>query len=83
MVPRVPLAYAADEIDAPERWEQGRCAFLAFGAATYAEEVARARVLGWPVRVLEAAGHLHLVLQPASTATAVRELARALTPHAP
>ena len=52
----------------PDDWERGRCAYLAFGAETYAEELARAGELGWPVRILDGARHLHCVVDPDETA---------------
>jgi hypothetical protein len=73
-VPQVPLAYAEDSVAVPERWERGRCAYLAFGADTYADELARADEAGWPVRILDGARHLHCVVDPDETAGAVRSV---------
>ena len=70
-LPRVPLAYVDSEVAVPEGWQHGRCAYVGFGAETYAEELSRARDLGWPVRVLGDAGHLHCVVEPAATADAL------------
>jgi len=74
VVPRVPLAYAEDSVVVADDWERGRCAYLAFGAETYADELTRAEEAGWPVRILEGARHLHCVVDPDDTARAVRSL---------
>lgn len=71
--PRVPLAYVDDVVEAPAGWEQGRCAYLAFGAETYAEELTRVRALGWPRRVV-AGRHLHCLVDPGATTHALRSL---------
>jgi hypothetical protein len=74
--PRLPLAYFHATLETPVGWESRPQAYLAFGD-TYADETARARVLGWPVRRLDVrdrGGHLYLLHDPAATATALREL---------
>ncbi len=73
IAPQVPLAYADDSVDVPDGWEHGPCAYLAFGAETYAEELARVRRLGWPHRV--AAGrHLQCLVAPEETVASLRSL---------
>lgn len=79
--PRLPLAYFTTTVDAPSDWESRPQAYLAFGD-TYAQETARARALGWPVRKLDVhhrGGHLFLLHDPATTLTAVRGLSSAAT----
>lgn len=74
--PRLPLAYFHATLETPAGWESRPQAYLAFGD-TYADETARARALGWPVRRLDVqdrGGHLFLLHDPAATATALREL---------
>jgi len=78
IAPRVPLAYVDDTLDVPAGWEQGHCAYLAFGE-TYAEELVRVRELGWPVRVLGEARHCHFLVGPEAVAGAVRGLTVQLT----
>lgn len=72
IAPRVPLAYADVVVAVPDDWVHGRHAYLAFGE-TYAEELARARRLGWPHRVV-AGRHLQCLVAPEETATALRGL---------
>jgi len=71
--PRLPLEYFACEVEAPRGWSDRACAYLAFGG-TYAEEITRARALGWPVGVLSG-GHLHHLHAPRAVAEQVRRLA--------
>ncbi len=73
---RLPLAYFRSQVVAPPRWAQRCHAYLAFGA-TYGEELARARSLGWATRVLEGR-HLHQLCDPRAVADAVEELAGSL-----
>jgi hypothetical protein len=70
--PRVPLAYVEAEVPVPAGWEQGRCAYLAFGD-TYAEEWDRAGEAGWSRRRLDG-GHLHWLVEPDQVTDAVLEL---------
>jgi hypothetical protein len=69
VMPRLPLSYFGETLDAPVGWERRRSAYLAFGD-TYAEELARAEALGWPVRQLDGP-HLFPLWEPATTATAI------------
>lgn len=77
IAPRVPLAYADDVVYPPGGWEAGPCAYLAFGAETYADELLRVRRLGWPHRFAPGR-HLDCVVAPDDTAAAVRALTREL-----
>lgn len=70
--PRLPLSYFDATLPVPAGWERRACGYLAFGR-TYAEEVARAGELGWPVRVLEGL-HLHMLLDPAGVARNLLDL---------
>lgn len=74
VLPEVPLSYVDAEVPVPDGWERGPCAYLAFGAEAYADELARAHLLGWPVWKLEGARHLHCVLDPPGTSAAIREI---------
>ena len=77
VVPEVPLAYLDAEVPVPTGWASGRRGYLAFGS-TYADELAVAVRHGWPHRRLDAAGHLHLLVEPDETAAAVTALVEAL-----
>ncbi|HEX5985333.1 MAG TPA: alpha/beta fold hydrolase [Nocardioides sp.] len=79
--PRLPLAYFDATLPVPEGWEHRPCAYLAFGE-TYDDEVARARELGWPVRVLEGR-HLHMLFDPAGVARSILGLLDRLTSPGP
>lgn len=72
--PRVPLTYVDGKAPVPAGWEASPCAYLGFGSQTYAVELGRARSLSWPIRVLEGAGHLHVLVAPDETAGAVVDL---------
>lgn len=72
--PRLPLAYFGTSVPVPPGWERGPHAYLAFGG-TYAAELARARTLGWPHRVLDGTHHLHHLHDPGSVAVEVLALA--------
>ena len=86
--PRLPLDYFRSEVAAPPGWEGGGHAYLAFGG-TYAEELGRARRLGWPTALVDDALHLHHLHDPDSVARSVLALAEAATssddagPHGP
>jgi hypothetical protein len=67
--PRLSLDYVDTVITAPPGWAEAPNAYLAFGA-TYAEELDRARRLGWPHTVLDGA-HLHLLVDPVAVAAGV------------
>ena len=69
----MPLTYVDAEVPVPTGWEGARCAYLAFGS-TYADELELAVRHGWPHRRLEAAGHLHLLVDPSQTAAAIADL---------
>jgi len=73
--PRLPLAYFTRRLPVPAGWRDRPSAYLAFGD-TYADEIARARALGWPVEVL-AGRHLHQLHEPAAVAAAILRLAEA------
>jgi hypothetical protein len=70
--PRLPLAYFDGRLEAPGGWACGRNAYLAFGD-TYADEVAIAERLGWPVARL-GGQHLEFLRSAASVAAAVARL---------
>lgn len=66
------MAYFADAVPG-ERWDDLRCAYLAFGD-TYADEVGVARSAGWPVEVLPGQ-HLEMLHHPQRVAQRVVALA--------
>jgi hypothetical protein len=72
--PRVPLSYVRGRLGAPSGWQAAPQAYLALGA-TYADELALARRLGWPTAVIDGAGHLHHLVEPDAVAAAVVGLA--------
>lgn len=74
ILPRIALDYVEGRVAVPTDWENGPCAYLAFGSDTYSEELARARRSGWPVAVLPDARHLHVLVDPTATAAAIRAL---------
>jgi hypothetical protein len=75
--PRLPLAYFTRRLPVPAGWTRRPSAYLAFGE-TYAEELARARALGWPVARMEG-GHLHQLHDPAGVAAEILRLEASLT----
>ncbi|QBR92110.1 hypothetical protein [Nocardioides euryhalodurans] len=77
LLPEVPLSYVDGEVPVPPGWQAGARAYLALGT-TYAEELAVARAHRWPTRVLDDAGHLHLLVDPGETARVVADLLDAL-----
>ena len=77
LLPEVPLSYVDGEVPVPPDWQAGARAYLALGT-TYAEELAMARSHGWPTRVLDDAGHLHLLVEPEEIAAEVVALAARL-----
>ena len=77
---RLPLSYFQARLGAPPGWTGSRQAYLAYGD-TYADELAVARRLGWPVAVLESAGHLHHLVDPGAAGDAVVALAEQLGMH--
>ena len=74
-MPRIPIGYLEGSVPVPTGWPQAPGAFLAFGDEAYASEARRARGWGWPVSVLEGAGHLHMVVDPEKVAREVIALA--------
>ncbi len=70
----MPLGYFRASLGAPAGWQDAPQAYLAL-SGTYADELARARRLGWPTRVLEGALHLHHLVEPEAVASEVLALA--------
>jgi hypothetical protein len=70
---RLPLSYFTGTLEVADGWNRTEGGYLSFGD-TYAEERRRAADRGWPVRTLEG-GHLHLLVEPDTVATAIEELA--------
>jgi hypothetical protein len=71
---RIPLSYCTGSVEIPSGWDERPGAYLAFGE-TYAAERTAAAERGWPVRTLRG-DHLHMLVDPAETATAIAELLR-------
>lgn len=74
---RLPLSYFREAVPVPPGWLERGAAYLAFGD-TYAGERDTAGRFGWPVRTLPGE-HLHMLMAPGDVASAIGELARALT----
>lgn len=75
--PRLPLSYYEQAIPAPPDWQDVPAGYVAFGDV-YADETARARQLGWPVRVLPGL-HLHQLVDPPAVADAVLSISDEIT----
>lgn len=65
--PQVPATYLSECVEVPAWSSSVPCGYLGFGD-TYAEEIARAQALGWPVTVIDG-GHLHLMNSPTVVAS--------------
>lgn len=72
---RLPLSYFTQTVPVPDGWPERRGAYLAFGDG-YAKDLATARELGWPARVLDGE-HLHMLVDPDGVAEAITSLAKA------
>lgn len=70
--PRLPLSYFEQTVAVPDGWVNRLNAYLAFGD-TYREEMAQARVQGWPHETLTGA-HCHCMHDPHAVAEAVMDL---------
>lgn len=70
--PRLPLSYFSARLPVPADWAERPCAYLAFGT-TYAEEVAFARLRGWPVSTIDAR-HLQMLHDPAGVGAEILRL---------
>jgi hypothetical protein len=69
---RLPLSYFDQAVPVPPDWDLLPVAYLAFGE-TYDAERQDAEGRGWPVATL-AGEHLHMLIDPASVATAIETL---------
>lgn len=72
-LPRLPLAYYAEQVPVPAGWDDHPCAYLHFSAG-YDGEAQKAAARGWPVRDLPGE-HLHQLVDPAGVATVVADFA--------
>lgn len=70
----LPLGYFTSSAPVPPGWPALPGAYLAFGDQAYADDIARARGFGWPVRVLPDAQHLHAAVAPGIVADAILAL---------
>jgi pimeloyl-ACP methyl ester carboxylesterase len=77
-MPPIPIGYLEGSVPIPAGWPHVPGAFLAFGGEAYASEARRARAWGWPVSVIEGAGHLHMAADPENVAQEIVSLAEAL-----
>jgi hypothetical protein len=69
---QLPLDFLRGELRIEAGWDRTPSSYLAFGG-TYADDVARARALSWPVIELDGR-HLHMVVDPAGVADAILTL---------
>jgi pimeloyl-ACP methyl ester carboxylesterase len=77
-MPRFPLSVVDIELPVPEGWDRRPCAYLLLSAEPYASSAAHARARGWPATEVHAGKHLDLVRRPATVATALVDLQRAM-----
>jgi Alpha/beta hydrolase family len=76
--PQLPLSFYEERVFVPAGWARHPCGYLRLSDG-YESEAVTATGLGWPVRRL-AGEHLHMLVDPAGVAGALRDLASALTP---
>jgi pimeloyl-ACP methyl ester carboxylesterase len=75
-MPRLPLAYFRDSVPVPPGWARMPCAYLQF-SAIYQSVAVDAGARGW--RVVRIDGqHLHMVVDPDATASALLDLVAGL-----
>lgn len=72
-LPRLPMAYYAEQVPVPAGWDDHPCAYLHFSAG-YDGEAQQAAARGWPVRNLPGE-HLHQLIDPTGVATALANFA--------
>jgi hypothetical protein len=77
-MPRLPVSVLQTELPVPDGWVRRPCAYLLLSADPYAPSAADARARGWPTAEVTAGKHLDLVRQPATVATALLDLERAM-----
>jgi dienelactone hydrolase len=77
-LPRLPLAYYAEQVPVPPGWDDHTCAYLHFSSA-YDAEARQAAQRGWPVRRLPGE-HLHQLVDPAGVAAVLLEFGRSPGP---
>src|SRR5919109_143549 len=77
-MPRVPLSVLQTKLPVPAGWDRRPCAYLLLSADPYAPSAADARARGWPTAEVTGGKHLDLVSQPATVATALLDLERAM-----
>lgn len=77
-MPRLPLSVRDTELPVPEGWDRRPCAYLLLSAGPYASSAADARARGWPTVQVPGGKHLDLVSRPATVATALLDLQRAM-----
>lgn len=69
---QLPLSYFEDSVDVPPGWSAVPSAYLAFGTS-YANELNRARSLGWPTATLPGQ-HLEMTVHPQAVAETIMDL---------
>ena len=77
-MPRLPLSFLQTEVPVPDGWDRRPCAYLLLSAQVYTPSAADARARGWPVAEIEGGKHLDPVRRPATVATALLDLERAM-----
>jgi hypothetical protein len=80
-MPRLPLSFLKAEVPVPDGWDRRPCAYLLLSTQPYAPSAADARARGWPVAEIEGGKHLDPVRTPATVATALLNLERAMLAH--
>ena len=77
-MPRLTVAVLHTELPVPAGWDRRPCAYLLLSAEPYAPSAADARARGWSVAEVPWGKHLDLVRRPATVATALLDLERAM-----
>ncbi|HEX2102390.1 MAG TPA: alpha/beta fold hydrolase [Solirubrobacteraceae bacterium] len=77
-MPRLPLSVLDTELPVPEGWDRRPCAYVLLSTEPYASSAAAARARGWPAAEVHGGKHLDLVRRPATVATALVDVQRAM-----
>ncbi|HEY6396397.1 MAG TPA: hypothetical protein VIX82_02980 [Solirubrobacteraceae bacterium] len=76
---RLPLSYYHDRVPMPQRWADGRCAYLRLSEETGGESAAQARAYGWPTAAIRGAHHLSIVTDAEAVTAVLLDLASELS----
>jgi Alpha/beta hydrolase family len=77
-MPRLPISVLHTEPPVPDGWDRRPCAYLLLSPEPYAPSAADARARGWPTAEVTGGKHLDPVRRPATVATALLDLERAM-----